>query len=133
VRRLLLTTACVVVCGCVADPEPQGLSHLDVMADINASAEAQSRQPIGERGPCPLHGIEPKLGRIPIVYGYVVFAPGYWDAYRELFPRSMSSVLGGCMPMSPTLQAAYYCPQCREAEKDWHRLHPPASRPSEDE
>ena len=71
---------------------------------------------------CWIHDRPLRTGIVPIWYGLPP-APGVGDYdYSMLhFPNALSFAEGGCSmePDSPTRTWVWYCPDCREAEKQW--------------
>jgi hypothetical protein len=70
-------------------------------------------------GNCPVHDVTLKEGIVPILYGFPDFEEGYWEARRAQFPLANSRYLGGCVLQKPMIARVRYCPQCRQAEKEW--------------
>lgn len=83
-------------------------------------------------GKCSVHKVRLLESEVPVRYGLIVFSQAYRRAERR-FPNSRSFVLGGCvvLPDNTKTSVVRYCPQCREAEADWHaaagRAHEPDS------
>jgi hypothetical protein len=65
-----------------------------------------------------VHGAEPRLDLVPIVYGLPAFGEDYWEM-QERFPNAHTHVLGGCEPRLQKLAFVRYCPVCRAGLRTW--------------
>jgi TonB family protein len=86
---------------------------------------------------CPVHGLSLKEDKVEIIYGLVMFKPGYLNAEKRHFPYANTAGYGGCVIhaernpcngeevlLSPTFARVLYCPKCRAAKQRWTDAHP---------
>jgi hypothetical protein len=75
---------------------------------------------------CPIHHAPTETDALMSYSGFVVFDTAYIRARLRLFPYSFLSVWSGSCagPDSPVVVG--FCPKCREAERQWVKLHRPS-------
>ena len=72
---------------------------------------------------CKLHNVELKFGKREIRRGFPPAPPeGFFEAEEALFPNAKSFEIGGCSVSLDDVneKRVYFCPECRNAESDWH-------------
>ncbi len=68
---------------------------------------------------CPLHSVEMKWDRVPIIYGLLINSPNDLKNY----PHSNKWVGGGCLGGGePRYALIRYCPECRNIEKGMSKV-----------
>jgi hypothetical protein len=80
----------------------------------------------GDETVCPVHGTPLKSETKQIQYGLVRQRLDYMAVRDKLFPEANTTVPGGCTTglFDPIFATIRYCPDCREAEKQWLAEHP---------
>jgi Gram-negative bacterial TonB protein C-terminal len=72
---------------------------------------------------CKVHGALLKKDRVEIIYGLMLYKPGYFEAQQKSFPNAQTNAMGGCIVEETRFAIVAYCPKCRKAEARWSRAH----------
>jgi hypothetical protein len=72
---------------------------------------------------CPVHNVQMRVVRAPIVYGLQMVRRDEFDARKREFPFARKVHWGGCVLQDYTEAKIYVCPKCQEAEKRWRKTH----------
>ena len=79
--------------------------------------------PITQSTKCERHEITLVQGTVKIAYGLRREIEEEQEARLQNFPNARSFAEGGCKRRKKTETQVWYCPQCREVEKEWKRVH----------
>ncbi len=95
-----------------------------------------TQKPFALGGTCRVHHVLLQRDSVKIQYGLpqTNINNHFEDRYAALlqfFPNSNKLIGGGCLigANSPVFEDVLFCPQCRLAEDDWLRQHPPFNPP----
>ena len=80
---------------------------------------------------CEAHGLPLQEGLAQILYGLIEFDNAYLTDMKDLFPRAMSWVGGGCISSDTDTAQVAFCSLCREAEGVWRQMKRMLSTPLE--
>jgi hypothetical protein len=73
----------------------------------------------GNGATCPVHHVMLQEDVVPIHYGLIRISEQEHNLRTKRFPYANSSHLGGCCVQDTRRARVMFCPECREAEKEW--------------
>jgi len=79
---------------------------------------------------CKVHDRPLERDSVPVRYGHIRFREEYRVAASESFPHAKKFVLGGCLVGPPREREVLFCPECRDAESNWHEENPDFDDPT---